>query len=83
MTIQKDFVGLQKSADRNLIKFKPRKCQVLPLGQNNPTYQYRLGTSSGKQIYSKGPENPDGHQADHEPANVPFQQRRQQYPGLH
>lgn len=42
--VQRDFGSLEKWAERNLVKSKKRKCQVLPLGRNNPTHQDRLGT---------------------------------------
>ena len=38
--IQRDVNGLEKWADRNLMKFNQGKCQVLYLGRNNPIHQY-------------------------------------------
>ena len=37
------FNRLEKCAQRKLMKFSKGKCQVLPLGRNNPMHQYRLG----------------------------------------
>jgi len=34
--VKRDFVRLEKWADRNLMKFAEGKCKTLPLGRNNP-----------------------------------------------
>ncbi|XP_071657675.1 transcription factor RFX3-like [Patagioenas fasciata] len=41
--IERDLNKMKKWADRNLMKFKKEKHQVLYLGKNNPMHQYRLG----------------------------------------
>ena len=41
-----DLERLQKWADRNLMKLSKGKCQVLPLGRNNPRHHDRLGLTS-------------------------------------
>ncbi|KAK4806781.1 hypothetical protein QYF61_005577 [Mycteria americana] len=43
--IQRDLNRLEKWADRNLIQFNKGKGKVLPLGRNNPRYQYMLGAT--------------------------------------
>jgi len=43
---QKDLNGLEKWAHRNLTKRRERKCQVLPLGRNNPSAISLLGLAS-------------------------------------
>ncbi|KAK4819056.1 hypothetical protein QYF61_025289 [Mycteria americana] len=43
--IQKDLDRLEKSADRNLLKFNNRKRKVLHIGRNNLMHQYRLGAN--------------------------------------
>ncbi|PKU47119.1 glycerol kinase isoform x1 [Limosa lapponica baueri] len=40
-----DLNRLEKWADRNLLKFKKGKCQVLHLGRNNPMHQDMLGAN--------------------------------------
>lgn len=42
-TIQKDLTGLEKWADRNLIKFYKKKCHVLHPRRSNCMHQYVLG----------------------------------------
>lgn len=41
--IQKDVDRLESWACANLMKFKPAKCKVLHLGQDNPKHKYGLG----------------------------------------
>lgn len=41
-TIQKDLSRLDKWANRDLVKFKKMKCEVLPLERDNPMHQHRL-----------------------------------------
>lgn len=42
-TIQRDLNMLEKRADRNIVKFKNKKCQVLHVGRNNLMHHYMLG----------------------------------------
>lgn len=46
--IQRDLGTLGTGTDRSLMKFNNRKCQVLPLGKNNPRHQNRLGPTCWK-----------------------------------
>ena len=43
-SIQRDLTGLEKWADRNLIKFNKEKCRVLRPRRSNSVHQYMLGT---------------------------------------
>lgn len=40
---QKDFNRKKKRAEKNLMKFRKEKCEVLHLGMRDPRLQYRLG----------------------------------------
>lgn len=40
--VQRDFDTLEKWVERNLMKFKNRKCQVLPVGKNDSRHQDKL-----------------------------------------
>jgi len=42
-TIQRDLIGLEKWADRNLIKFNMGKYHVLHLRRSSSLHQYMLG----------------------------------------
>ncbi|KAK4830155.1 hypothetical protein QYF61_008666 [Mycteria americana] len=53
-TIKRDLDRLEKWADRNLVEFSKGRCQVLPLGRNNPKHQYML---SDKRLKSSFAEN--------------------------
>ncbi|KAK4826852.1 hypothetical protein QYF61_011720 [Mycteria americana] len=46
--IQRDLNRLGTRTDTNLMKFSKWKCQVLPLGRNNPRHQNRLGPTCWK-----------------------------------
>jgi len=51
--VWRDMDRLEKWADRNLTKFSKEKCEVLPLGRNNPMHQDRLGLPSWKAAWQK------------------------------
>lgn len=44
VAIHKDLNRLEKRANKNLMKFNKRKCQILHLRRNNYTNQYMLET---------------------------------------
>lgn len=43
--IQREFDGLKKWANRNLMNFNKWKHEILQLGKNNPMHLYMLGAS--------------------------------------
>jgi len=46
--IQRDFGGLEKWEERNLMKFNKGKFYILYLGRSSPRHQYILGPTSLK-----------------------------------
>ncbi|GAB0188519.1 mitochondrial enolase superfamily member 1 [Grus japonensis] len=53
--IQKDLNGLEKWADRNLMKFNKEKCKVLHLWRNDPLHQDVLGAALLESSLAKNP----------------------------
>lgn len=81
--------GWRNGLNRNLMKFKKRKCRVLLLllGRNSLMHQYALwGCPAGKQLGRKRSEGPGEQQVDHETAMAmpdPHGKVGPQHPGLH
>lgn len=79
--IQRDLHGLERWADRNLMKFSKGKCKVLPLGRTKPRHQYLLGPVGWKAAPQRTWRSHAG-QVDHSPATHLHSKDRQWHPGL-
>jgi len=67
--IQRDLNRLEKWASRNFVRFHKGKCQIMPLGSNNPSHQNRLEAEHLQSRFAeKVVEGPGGHQIGRVPA---------------
>jgi len=51
-TVQRNCNGLEQQANRNLMQFSNRKCQVLHLEMNKSMHQYMLGANQLQDLSS-------------------------------